>query len=315
MKRIDTKLALSAALTLSLSLAGSACMTPGLYHSARVLDKGHTELAVAFHPSVSHISSYDDNGQRIPADTPMGDPGSNPDIAARIGVSDNMDVGLRVQPLSAFGEIDTKLRLVGDDDSQFHLAVQPGLGLSVPLVSLSAQATLPLIATYEFTDMVSATGYGYGQYAHHMSLFGGSDGFNAESLAMGLGGGVELHGDLMFLMPYVNVSTQTMFSQGFASPLAQNNNLMAGLMLGFHGDLFHRIEDKIDGVDQKLDDNNDDMNEGFDKIDRRFDSLDEHLKGIDDRLDRVEQKGATGAAQTDEQPDAQRDAAGTAQTE
>lgn len=289
--------------SLTLTLIGSACMTPGVYRSARVLEKGHSDLSVAIHPSANSISSYQSDGKKGPAST-MLEPGLSPDFSYHVGVSQNVELGARVQPLIGFLEFDSKVRLIGDDDSQFHLALQPAIGVQPLLAFFSAQATLPVLATYEINDMLSLTGYGYGQVAKLGNVLDADILSGVTNTALGLGTSLEVHGDSLYMMPFVNISSETTFDSGFSNPTLHNDKVMGGVAIGWHGDLLHSIDEKItklsDDVKKGFSQTNDNLDQGFGRVEKKLDGIDSKVQQLDQDVEKL--KNAPPAAQPKEAP-------------
>lgn len=297
MKRSPLIFAIS---SLSIVMASSACFTPSAYRSARVLEKGHTDIGVSFHPSLNRMGGYDDKNQRDQASN-LGDPGLSPDLNFHMGVAQDVEVGGRIQPLSGYAELDTKLRFIGDDDSKFHMAVQPALGISPLIVTMGSNVTLPLIATYEFNDMISWTGYGFAHAGYTWTMLE-SDNSSLINLGLGAGTGVEFHGDNFYMMPYMQVATQTTYQGDLGHPGLFNDGLTGGISIGWHGDLLHSMDKKLDKIQEDQErnhrDSSEQMRKGFGRVEDKIDALNNKVDGLGQDVEqlkkqqRAEQKAA-----------------------
>lgn len=72
------------------------------------------------------------------------------DFAARVGVADRVDVGLRVGTLSAPVVVDAKFQLVRSE--LFELAFAPGVGTSLMSPDLPLHVYAPVLAGLRFAD-------------------------------------------------------------------------------------------------------------------------------------------------------------------
>ncbi len=269
----------------SLVLLAAACPSAAVHRTARVLEQGHSDVALTFRPTIANVSTPVEGGGTY--SQPFALPGIVPDFSYHVGVLEHLELGGRISPIAGMAELDAKIRLMGDDDSQFHLALQPALGLQTLFFMVGGQATLPLIATFELHEMVSLTGYTYAKAGHMGDILDLGTNLTMTNLGGGLGGGIELHGDDFYFMPYVDASTTATFSNNRTEDFMRTDALIAGISVGWHGDILHRIEDKIDRLDKGMTAAFEDTNA---HMDERFDSLEENIDGIDKKVDGLEEK-------------------------
>jgi hypothetical protein len=145
-----------AAFFLMVPLTG--CFSLMSYQTADTIPKGGVDLGFGW--SVTKLNKIEytgENGQTESADTDkLGTiPNLLPDILLRFGLSDNIDMGMRLFFLGVHG--DAKFRLV--NTKAFSLALAPGVLYSRPLLIFSQYGLdLPLLFTFKLGEYTKIYG-------------------------------------------------------------------------------------------------------------------------------------------------------------
>ncbi|MBN2800013.1 MAG: hypothetical protein JXX28_12790 [Deltaproteobacteria bacterium] len=122
--------------------AGTACSTLSTLHGARTLDPGQTQVGVAL--------SVQQGGNAL---SNAGIPLPQTELALRVGLAEDVDVGARLYLLGA--GMDARYRFY--HQGRWHLAVDPGIsGFWIPIGGLAKQGSVetqvPVIAELELGD-------------------------------------------------------------------------------------------------------------------------------------------------------------------
>jgi hypothetical protein len=203
-----------AALVLFPTLAG--CPAPGVYRTARTLNRGSYDLGLmvsgTYYASPG-VTGVDFSGQTVTS------PPSNgvaltliPEFSAHYGLTDDLEVGGRLAPSSLLAEVDVKLRVLGNRSSHAHLALAPAFGWEAPyggyplaflLMMVGPRATLPLIYTQDVSNRLAINLAAYGSYRQFAE---GSPSSGPWVPVAGGSLGVEVRFPRFYLMPLVDVS-------------------------------------------------------------------------------------------------------------
>lgn len=188
MERLDKRAGRRALLALAFVCLG--CQTLGSYQTANTLGEGRYE--VALEPAFQGVSSM-----ASPA-AAVGMP--HLDLAGRFGVSDNIDLGLRVG--TSLLQVGAKFQLTDRAEKSIVLSLAPEIGTSgVPAPFVSINMTLPLligIGVGEASQLV------IGPKLHNVAVFAGRERFDLLMLGGTVGYSLAL-GDRVRLMPELAV--------------------------------------------------------------------------------------------------------------
>lgn len=192
-----------------------ACPTASVYRTARTLNQGEVDVGLlvsATHLSIPAGTTTDSSGfVHQTSATSVTFPNPVPELNTHYGVTDDVEIGCRLA-LSAFmGEVDLKLRLVGDRNSTTHWAIAPAVGYRALLVVEGAHATLPVIFTQDLNRDLAINLAGYGGYRNLHVTGGGSSGDFADlaisAVIVGGSVGLEFRGARGYFMPVVDVAS------------------------------------------------------------------------------------------------------------
>jgi hypothetical protein len=218
-------------------LAG--CPTAGVYRTARTLNAG--EVDVGFLVSATHAEfpgTTDPSTGATSSSESLTFVNILPEFSLHFGLTDDVELGGRVA-LSAFmGEMDLKLRLIGDRSSSTHLAIAPAVGAQALFIIEGWHATLPIIFTQQLTPSVALNLAAYGGY-RNLHIVGadsgttdtGLDRFALTTTTVGGSVGLELRGDRFYVMPVVDVS-RTLNTVGAGDPSTSASGAVSFVIFG-----------------------------------------------------------------------------------
>ncbi|MBN2360841.1 MAG: hypothetical protein JXR83_15405 [Deltaproteobacteria bacterium] len=269
--RTDTQTTLTAVALVSLIAIATGCPSAAIHRTARTLDPGQSELSATANVGLTGFSAPTSEG------TPSSSlnfamPGVVPVLSYHLGVVDNFEVGANVSPLTLSIDLDTKWRMVRLFDNRLSIALQPTVGLNALLLAWGATGTLPLIATFDITDMFSISGWGYGRAGQIRMVPGGTD-TSVTSVGAGLGAGVEVRGDSFFMMPMIEANSGFNFFGNRFDSYLRTDVIQVGVAIGYHGDLLRIMDRKLDKIDGKVDRLEKKVDDGFERIDQKLDAI------------------------------------------
>jgi hypothetical protein len=228
-----------------LTATTGACLPVGNYHTARTLPRGESSVGLTF----SATTYTDESGDSLTI------PGVIPEITYHIGVGQHAEVGGRIAPGFLYGELDVKYRFLQAD--RLHMAVAPAIGqmaLGITLTTLR----LPLILTYELSDMVSfnaslngTTWRSSGSGDSTFEFYGGKEVF----VTTGGSAGIEVTGETFFLRPSFELGTMVTDPGGGADRLRIGAVVIHfGWVSGREMKKLREMDEKLDRIEDKLGD-------------------------------------------------------------
>lgn len=250
-------------LLLLAALSAPGCMASGIYRTAHTLPKGEGDFSMSFSAvriSTAGTTVTDEDGTKH---TGKGEtvtiPNLIPELSYHIGVADNLELGGRVALAAGLIELDCKYRFVGAPGEPLHLAVQPALGYRSLFIIEGLNATLPLILTYDLSDMVSLN---IAPFVSYLDLSTTDDDFGADLngtfLTTGASVGISLQGETFHIMPAVEFSrTATNFDAGDAEADISQDFVIFSITFGWGSGKemkkLKEMDQKLDRIEQKLD--------------------------------------------------------------
>ncbi len=165
-------------LAIALTCAASGCLAPAMYRTAHVLPKGETDFGMAF--TIARVATGDyttDRGTVLLPATGNTYVALLPEVSLHHGLGVGAEVGGRIAGGATIGELDLKYRLVGDDVSRLHVALQPAAGYraraenpfnAVPDPDIGGyHVTLPVIVTYDVSPTLALSGAAFGLFTSY----------------------------------------------------------------------------------------------------------------------------------------------------
>jgi hypothetical protein len=225
---------------LSLGMLLNGCLMAGNYQSARTLEPRESSFGMTF--SLDHLS--DSEGD-------LTVPNVIPEFAYHVGVARNWEVGGRIALGSLGIEMDTKYRFLRKGD--LHLAVAPAAAYHAFFVVSGFTVRLPVIISYDFTDIVGFNAAVLGGYsftnANRDEDEDLSQYMNCRVWYYGASLGPELRGSVFFARPAVEFIR-------YQSNLESNNGWKPFNSINFlvhFGWVFGREKQQLDRIENKLD--------------------------------------------------------------
>jgi len=269
--KANTQTTLTAVALVTLAI-GTGCPSAAIHRTARTLDPGQSEIAATANIGLTGLSMPASNGAPAVSSTTVL-PGLVPVLSYHMGVIDNVEFGANISPLTLSIDLDGKWRVARLFDNRLHIALQPTVGLQGLLFAWGANGTLPVIATFDITDMFSVSSWGYGRAGQVRSVVGGSSDFTITSIGAGVGAGVELRGDSFFVMPLIEANTGFNFFGNTFDQYMRTDVVQFGVSIGYHGDLLRLMNRKLDKIDSKVDRLEHKVDDGFERIDQKLDTM------------------------------------------
>lgn len=269
--KTKTQTTLTAVALVALVATAAGCPSAAIHRTARTLDPGQSEIAATANVGLTGFSAPASNGAPATSAT-MALPGVVPVLSYHMGVFENFEFGANISPLTLSIDLDSKWRVARLFDNRLHIALQPTVGLNALLLAWGASGTLPVIATFDITDMFSVSGWGYGR-AGQIRMVPGSSDYSVTSIGAGLGAGIELRGDSFFVMPLVEANTGFNFFGNNFSTYMRTDVVQFGVAIGYHGDLLRLMNRKLDKIDGKVDRLEKKVDDGFERIENKLDAM------------------------------------------
>lgn len=213
-----------------------ACQSPALVRTARTLPEGGNDVSVTL--GVTRISFPDVvvDGQRVPLED-FTLPSPLPDVMYAHGVSDDVELGVRLSLGSGLIEAQSKLRFVEAAHGTLHLALAPSAGYRVLMLVNGPVLTLPLLVTYDLSPDVSLTGGALLSYASYSVAdtirFDDDLDLSGRTLYAGGGLGVELRPAWgLHVMPAIELQ-RSVSRRGDAADLPAVDMLLLNVTFGW----------------------------------------------------------------------------------
>ena len=248
------------------SLPG-CCLMLGNTSTARTLEKGTGEIGLTF-----GTTSYQFESIVTPDDpaTPGVDeeekenltvsyPVVLPEIPFGIAITDDVQFGGRFAPQSLGFELNTKWRFLHAD--RLHMAVMPSVNYQSWLILQGTGARLPLLVTYDITDIFSFTTSVHGSYTDWSFSDEDFDPDNEDQegtlvwngalIAFGMGVCLDLHTDSFFVRPAFEFNRyQSNLNDEFEDSFEPFNSYAFMINVGF---VIGRTKKQLDRMEQKID--------------------------------------------------------------
>lgn len=193
-----------ALLLVGLVVGSTGCLLAGNYHSAKVLEKGESQVGLTFSATRYEVSSVDSEGNEDTDAIVL--PNVLPEITYHIGMVDDVEVGGRVGLGSLAIEGDVKYSFFKND--KLHLAIAPAISYQSLLIVQGVGLRLPGILTYQLADNLDFTAAVFGS-ATRYSAVDADDAdndlatFSGSLISTGGAVGIDLHGETFSIRPAV----------------------------------------------------------------------------------------------------------------
>ena len=222
-------------LTVALVLCLAACQSPALIRTARTLPKGANDLSLSLNVARASIGETNVSGLNVPV-RDFNLPNPIPEVMIDHGLTDDVQLGLRLSLGSGLVEAHAVLRFIETAGSTLHVAVAPAAGYRALGLVNGPVFTLPLLVTYDLNSSMSLNLgplVSYAAYSTPRSLRFGDLDLDGDTLYVGGGLGIELRPALgIHLMPMIEVQ-RSVLRRGAFERLPQVDMLFFGVQLGW----------------------------------------------------------------------------------
>jgi len=246
------------------SLPG-CCLMLGNTSTARTLEKGTGEIGLTFGATRYQFQTttiddpdtvQNEGGEKENLEVTF--PVVLPEIPFGIAVTDDVQVGGRFAPQSLGFELNTKWRFLHAD--RLHMAVMPSFNYQSWLIVQGTGVKLPLLVTYDVTDIFSFTTSvhgGYTDWSYTDEDFEPDDENRDASIwagglgSFGMGVCFDLHTDSFFVRPAFEFNRyQSNFDEEFEDSFEAFNSYGFMINVGF---VIGRTKKQLDRMEQKID--------------------------------------------------------------
>lgn len=234
--------------------------------TARTLEKGTGEVGLTFGSTTYQFetTTVDDpdtveNEGGKKANLNVNYPVILPEIPFGVAITDNVQFGGRFAPQSLGFELNTKVRFLHAD--RLHMAVMPSVNYQSWLLVQGTGARLPLLVTYDVTDIFAFTTSVHGAYTDWSFSdedFEPDDEDDANTLiwngglaSFGMGVGLDIHTDSFFVRPAFEFNRyQSNLNKDFEETFEPFNSYAFMLNIGF---VIGKTKKQLDRMEQKID--------------------------------------------------------------
>ncbi|MBU1219054.1 hypothetical protein KKF34_00510 [Myxococcota bacterium] len=239
----------------------TGCPSAGIYRSAKTLEKGESDFGMSFsYVNIKTKYTGDDPDLQGAESYGISLPNLIPELNYHIGVGNNMEVGGRIALGSLMMELDFKYRFY--TDGKLHMAVQPAVGYRTAVIVKGTHFTMPLLMTYELSDMVSLNAFVYSSYIKWEPTDGTPDpdsddnAWFVEGVTLGGGFGVKITGENFYIMPAIDFSRLVVSTNGDRSDWV-TDFVIFGVSFGWIGGKemkkLKEMDHKLDRIENKID--------------------------------------------------------------
>jgi len=185
-----------------------ACPSSGVYRSAKPLQQGQSEFGLGL--NITRVAregvnnAEDAEMANVLVETAKTLPKVVPEVTYHRGVTEDVDLGGRVDVTGGLVEVDVKYRFLDGDSANF--ALQPAIGYQTTLLVDGFRVTLPILATFDLSKRFGVNTYGMVQFADQLPTEEKRDGAaKIQGFTLGGGVGVILSADRFFVSPNIEV--------------------------------------------------------------------------------------------------------------
>ncbi|HWO09283.1 MAG TPA: hypothetical protein VNN80_07380 [Polyangiaceae bacterium] len=216
--------------------AALGCQSPAFVRTARTLPRGASDLALSLNLTRVSIAETDVRGVTVPVED-FNLPNPVPDVMYDYGVTDDVQLGVRLSFGSGLAEVHVVARFIEAARSTLHVALAPAAGYRVLGLVNGPVFTLPLLVTYDLSPNMSLnTGplVSFASYSLPDALrFGDALDLRGDTLYAGGGLGIEFRPALgIHLMPSIEVQ-RSLLRRGDLENLPRLDMLFLGVTLGW----------------------------------------------------------------------------------